>query len=281
MKTFRNLLLIFFIATIGYSCNNSDEQNGLNDIDLVGTKWKLTSFVVNETPKMPEPASENCYWVSFNNDNTLTGKSSSNAIAGYQEINRKLSHIQINAGFATEAMERSPDGELFLKNLNSSYRYTTTKNTLKLYHTEKNYLLFKKIEDENLYADNIIGRWKLTEMTTIYNYDNQNVNIINYSNDNIVYDFHADKKLIVTGLIPDDLSEGEHYYQYQIPNVCPTCLPGPNLIIGDNDRIYCFIKENEMTINAEKIVGQVVDETGLIVEQGESVRKSKTFVKLN
>ncbi|MDR2125262.1 MAG: hypothetical protein LBP63_00340, partial [Prevotellaceae bacterium] len=76
-----------------------------------------------------------------------------------------------------------------------------------------------------------------------------------YSNENIIYEFCADNKLIINGYVENDFSSGEHYYSYQQLNVCPTCDPGPNLTIDDN-LIYCFARKdsNEMIIGGDEVI---------------------------
>ncbi|MDR2126963.1 MAG: hypothetical protein LBP63_09060, partial [Prevotellaceae bacterium] len=77
-----------------------------------------------------------------------------------------------------------------------------------------------------------------------------------YSNENIIYEFCADNKLIINGYVENDFSSGEHYYSYQQLIECPTCDPGPNLIIDDNNLIYCLARKdsNEMSIGADEII---------------------------
>jgi hypothetical protein len=132
-------------------------------------------------------------------------------------------------------------------------------------------------EFENPYRDNIIGTWKLVEISTILN--DHNPDTIDYSKNNIIYDFRSDGVLIITGHVNNDLLEGEHLFSYQKPNVCPTCLPGPNLQIDNRNAFFClsFLKDKKMTISGEEITGQVVDKTGLIIEQGNVLKWYKTF----
>ena len=117
---------------------------------------------------------------------------------------------------------------------------------------------------ENPYSDDIVGKWKLVEVeisrATNYQPYERQLEIINYSNDNIIYEFQANNKLIVSGVIIDTLSlfecfkEGEHFYEYQKPNVCPTCLPGKNLSIDKHElgkekgRYFCMVPINKQTM---------------------------------
>jgi hypothetical protein len=151
MKTsVKILILTVFLELCFIDCRDNDKDKPFSDAALIYNQWKLAAFVYGEdgTSKIPESVSRNSYVITFNRDNTLFGQSHPNAIVGVYEINQQLLNIKINADFASEAMELLPDGELFLKKLNSSYRYLVTENTLKLYSTENDYLLLNIYEDE-------------------------------------------------------------------------------------------------------------------------------------
>jgi hypothetical protein len=101
-------------------------------------------------------------------------------------------------------------------------------------------------------------RWKLTKMTIMDDDSYVDIDTVDYSNNTVIYDFIGDNKLIITGYIPDDLSEGEHSYWYKKPNVCPTCLPAPNFQIDDSEPVFCLITGDEMRIGDYKINGKTV-----------------------
>ena len=122
-----------------------------------------------------------------------------------------------------------------------------------------------KPEYENLHRDDIIGKWKLVEISIGKNY--QNIGIFDYSNDTIIYDFQANNKLVVSGVIIDTLSlfecfkEGEHFYEYiKHPDPPsgrnkPTPMPSKNLSIdkpdmGEYDKkiFYCTALKGEQTM---------------------------------
>ncbi|MDR2127063.1 MAG: hypothetical protein LBP63_09575, partial [Prevotellaceae bacterium] len=74
----------------------------------------------------------------------------------------------------------------------------------------------KEKEDENPYRKNIIGKWKLIKITSRdANVYDGIVDTVDYSNENIIYEFCADNKLIINGYVENDFSSGEHYYSYQ------------------------------------------------------------------
>jgi hypothetical protein len=202
--------------------------------------------------------SENCAWTNFDFDNKVIVINSKSELEEYvkgdfQEIDfNKYSLIVASGEIAggifniTKQIIRVSDYEYEL-NLDiesdltaiAGQKWTVSILTPKLsdkINIKVNVNLHR--EYESLYRENIIGKWKLIEITTTYNYDYQNREIINYSKENIIYDFQTDNKLIITGIIPNDLSEGEHAYEYKKPNVDPLALPGPNLSI-DDFHFYC------------------------------------------
>jgi len=135
----------------------------------------------------------------------------------------------------------------------------------------------KKNNDENI----IIGKWKLQSISIAKDY--QEPEITDYSKRNIIYEFLENGKLVVTGSIPDlfifdDFYEGEHFYEYQKPNVCPTCLPGPNLLIDTSESgqaegaYYCLIDLSNKTMK--------IGNDGKEIE-GVFLKLDKIFVKLN
>ena len=126
-----------------------------------------------------------------------------------------------------------------------------------------------KPEYENLNRDDIIGKWKLVEVTifkTYYQPYERQSEITDYSNDTIIYDFQSNKKLVVSGVIIDTLSlfecfkEGEHFYEYiKHPDPpsgrnAPIPEPGTNLsidkpVIGEYyKRFYCTALKGEQTM---------------------------------
>jgi hypothetical protein len=289
MKT-KNLIFFFGILLLSFGCSNDDLPVCEANVTLLGNKWKLVGYVSGEdgTLKELKPTSDDNYWgidnywLFFKNEDTLLVKSSTNDLYGLYEINYSSSTISITLLGGTKINEIF-DGKFFIDRLSSVSHLDIEETSLKLYQNEKDYLLFKLVEHESPYRENIIGQWKLTEMDIMYNNDYQNVNVFDYSNNTIIYDFRADNNLTVAGYIPEDISEGEYFYRYEQPNVCPSCLPGPNLYINNNDPVFCLslTKENKMNIREEKVTGQVIDENGLVIETGEIIRTTKIFVKLN
>jgi len=64
-------------------------------------------------------------------------------------------------------------------------------------------ICFTACKKKNEEPENIIGKWKLTEVSIWKNY--QLLEVIDYSSENIIYDFKKNNKLTITGNISDDL----------------------------------------------------------------------------
>ena len=114
---------------------------------------------------------------------------------------------------------------------------------------------------ENPYMEDITGTWRLTVTT--------GTDTTLYSNETVTYEFSRDGKLTITGSIPDDLAAGEYTYEYKQLNICQTCMPVPNLLIGDDNKLFCeaYCQSETMVISVTKTV------------QGKTVYLNKYFVK--
>lgn len=115
---------------------------------LKGTTWKLVGFVDVKIDiiKEAEPKSDKCYVIKFNEDNTLSGISSTNQITGHYIVNSDSLKITIDMHTVTEINELY-DGNSYLMTINSVHNFSFEEKTLKLYYNEgNNYLLFKALE---------------------------------------------------------------------------------------------------------------------------------------
>ncbi|MDR0206870.1 MAG: hypothetical protein LBI45_06405 [Bacteroidales bacterium] len=122
---------------------------------------------------------------------------------------------------------------------------------------------------------NITGAWKLLEVSIKNN--NQNIVTLDYNNDIIIYNFHSNNKLVISGMVDslqifDDFKEGEHFYEYRRQNVChPDEDPGPNLNIDSQAGLvghyFCTaLSDNQtMYISGTINVGGVISENGAII----------------
>ena len=148
----------------------------------------------------------------------------------------------------------------------------------------------KEEECKNLHRENIIGKWKLIEVSVSVNYSQSDTT--DYSQENIIFDFQENNKLVVTGNIPDvlvvfdDFQEGEHFYEF-FPFECGACPPPTNLNINnpalgsEKGRYFCGISlEETMSIVGHEVVGGVIDDNGLLTG-GDNYAWSFTFKKIN
>lgn len=92
--------------------------------------------------------------------------------------------------------------------------------------------------------DDIIGKWKLVQIWKMVGAEGNSAvfDTIDVSCNNVYYEFKTDNILKITGN-EDDFPAGSYTYSYQPANICPTCLPAPNLIIGDYEPIFCLVYE--------------------------------------
>jgi hypothetical protein len=111
---------------------------------LIGESWKLVAFVNDSegTIKTPESVSENSYWVVFLKSGSFAAKSVVNEVYGSYKINLDLSAISISELRGIKKDEQL-DGKLFIEKLQSIQSFIVEKSSLKLYYSEKDYLLFK------------------------------------------------------------------------------------------------------------------------------------------
>jgi hypothetical protein len=121
---------------------------------LTGIKWKLVEFVSvsDGTTKTPEqPLSDNCYWITFQNDSVFIGRTSTNDIYGNYEVNTQDSTIRIIYLLTTEVNELF-DGPFYSDCLRmlrlSACSFEVTETSLKLYYNETDYLLFNAYDYE-------------------------------------------------------------------------------------------------------------------------------------
>ena len=84
-----------------------------------------------------------------------------------------------------------------------------------------------------------------------------------------IHSFSNDGVLTITDSLPDDLAEGEYNYEYKKPTVCETCIPAPNLRIGDDNELFCdaYLQTESLIISGQK------------TEKGKTVYWNKYFVK--
>jgi hypothetical protein len=83
---------------------------------LVGNKWKLKYFVIDDERIKPESEKEDNFWIIFNEDLSLKGKSSTSQLNGTYSIDGSSSTIDIELGIITDIYE-DEDGRSFVEKL--------------------------------------------------------------------------------------------------------------------------------------------------------------------
>ncbi len=125
------------------------EENSLQEINLQGTKWKLTGIVDVQTGNLAELEPKDCaecYTFTFDTGTTFTTHSSANSLSGIYTVDYTENNIRLSDLFGTELAERG-DGIMYVNTLYRIHSFSCKKNELKLYYNEnENYLIFKSFE---------------------------------------------------------------------------------------------------------------------------------------
>jgi len=161
MKTPKILFyFLLIIITIGAGACDENESGTLSinrikkhssylNLSFTNTKWKLIGFVdvKNNTIKMVQPESDNCYVLTFYSDSTFQGKTSTNQVFGKYEINSTTEVLKIVQFGGTEISELQ-DGQDYVDALLLIDSFAIKERGLELYYDNKNYyLLFKPITE--------------------------------------------------------------------------------------------------------------------------------------
>jgi len=145
------LCVILLISLLATSCKKTPllSENSFLKVEIIlqGTSWKLVGFVDIEsnTIKIAEPIDERCYLLTFNEDNTFSGTSSTNEIYGQYEIDNVSCNIFITNIGGTKLNEFY-DGKLYLQSLKEIQLFSLQDNELKLYYNNKQNFLFFKLQ---------------------------------------------------------------------------------------------------------------------------------------
>ncbi len=135
IKLLPAVLLLLAVALSGCERNKNPLKN---------TEWKLYGFgnTTDNTLREAEPKDCNiCYTISFREDGTITGHTSTNEIRGQYLIKgRKLNFMEL---VGTEIKEIF-DGDKYVEVLHQVEQFEIISEQLKLYYGNTNYLLFKK-----------------------------------------------------------------------------------------------------------------------------------------
>jgi len=142
-------------------------------------------------------------------------------------------------------------------------------------------------EFEDPYKDDILGKWKLESASYMYSSPPHDF----YEN-NVIYDFQKNNKLIITSFMSGRLQTIEHSYKYIKTDIRLTGWPAPgdlplnnNLLIDGTYYFLCsYTTYSKMIISFPSDDTKVFDEVDLaIIEQQGAVPYSiqKYFKKLN
>jgi len=131
------------------SLNQIKKYTSYPDLSFTDTKWKLIGFVnaKNNTIKIAQPESDDCYVLTFYPDSTFQGKTSINQVFGKYEINSTTGALKIVQFIGTEICELQ-DGQYYADALLLIDAFAIKERGLELYYDNKNYsLLFKPITE--------------------------------------------------------------------------------------------------------------------------------------
>ena len=160
----KKIITIFLVCIVNFTCSNKDVDTekklsslkdipsieGYQNLKLTDVEWKLIGFIdakQNEL-KIAEPEHERCYRLRFNDDNTLSGESSTNEIVGTYEISLEVSlesSMKIISLGGTKINELY-DGNLYMKCLKNVNIFSMTEKGLALYYDSNKFLLFIPFE---------------------------------------------------------------------------------------------------------------------------------------
>jgi hypothetical protein len=118
-----------------------------DDNFLTNVRWKLVAFVdvANSKSKTPAPEGDNCYWLEFYDNDSLSGWSSTNLLFGSYIVDSKQSSITVTELGGTKVNELF-DGYLYFESLHAIESYSLSGDSLALYYNSKqNYLLFERM----------------------------------------------------------------------------------------------------------------------------------------
>jgi hypothetical protein len=149
----KNMYLILSVLFLFTGCN--EEKTEQQENSIYGT-WKLTSFINQSTNNVlveSDFSNSNEITIIFNQDLNFTGNTLINDFSGnfaIKEGNTQLTFLK----FSTTEVNETEWGDLFYQNLNSNYNqqsgnwesiYEIQNNSLKIYYSEQQYMLFEKL----------------------------------------------------------------------------------------------------------------------------------------
>ena len=162
------VMLVHSGGSVAYAVNASQVdsvtfRDGVIPTSLTSTTWLLIGFGDTQTGsvKKVEPNGNRCYIFTFNDDNTLTGYSSTNDLMGTYTADFDKSTIEMIVG-GTERGEVG-DGYLYIDALVSVESFSLSPaGELKLYYNDKkSYLLYKGVgRADAIIAENSVWKYE-------------------------------------------------------------------------------------------------------------------------
>ncbi len=136
-------LALFVFATVGCEKNKEEQKKEEKEIPIVGT-WKCIGFGNTKTGKVRPIESQDCkkcYIITFKEDGTFTAKSRLKLSGKYKIEGEKIKYRNLSETFFQKIGEMG-DGDDFRKFLTESSTYNLHQNSLKLFYSKTEYLLF-------------------------------------------------------------------------------------------------------------------------------------------
>ncbi|WP_160150033.1 META domain-containing protein [Parabacteroides sp. Marseille-P3160] len=146
MKTNKLLLITLSFLSL-FEIGGCDDSDKFSEPELLKT-WKLVGFGTTENNEIqtvkPEDCEE-CYTLTFHEDGTFSGQTSTNQVTGKYKISYQDKELKILNLGGTEINELY-DGKLYVESLLKVESYSITERGLELYYnSKKQFLLFKPI----------------------------------------------------------------------------------------------------------------------------------------
>ena len=145
------IFIMFMTLSMGLYAGDGNTVNNAIVPSLTGVKWKLAGIVDVKTGELKALKSytdngkdcEKCYTVTFKEDGTFTGFSTTNEMYGNYLINYSTHDFKISGLGGTKINELG-DGEIYCNILKTVQSFDLVESELKLYYNNKNnYLSYK------------------------------------------------------------------------------------------------------------------------------------------
>ena len=145
---FKTVLALIIFTFCGAGCEKEDTNNVDSKLTLTNTKWKLIGFsnASDNIIDLARPECDECYIITFYDDNTLSGVTSTNVVTGDYEVDYTSYLLTITRLGGTEINELL-DGPKYVKAITDVKSFNISEKGLKLYYGNSNtYLIFKTFE---------------------------------------------------------------------------------------------------------------------------------------